>query len=399
MNSFLRLAPVVALALLAACHSDTKTSQSATTSQLPKAPETAAAPAVVDSPGAAYRQYRGLLPGQPDSITLDLTTAPRRFDEAEQQGSFASYYGADGHPYQLASYPSASPDSVLLFDVSPEMTDNQQEGPTWRLLRAGDNLTGMRNGQPVRLRAVRPAVRLAVRYMADSVVAFPGVKNSPAAHITLQALMASAAPEALNSNILRDLRGDTLANLPAPQLAQLWAGQLDRYQKMYREDVAASRDNPRDASDDIPFGYGLRYDEQQSTYVLWNRAPYLSLGFYSFSYTGGAHGNYGTTTATYDTRTGQRLRYEDIFRPNSEAALSKILDQAVRRTLHIPVTQPLDETLFVKTMPVTHNVYLTGGGAVFTYTPYEIASYAQGEIPVFVPLAELQPLLRNQSVL
>jgi len=49
----------------------------------------------------------------------------------------------------------------------------------------------------------------------------------------------------------------------------------------------------------------------------------------------------------------------------------------------------------VKQMPVTHNVFLTNGGAVFTYQPYEIASYAQGELAVFVPLSELRPLLRG----
>ena len=395
MNRLIRCAPL-AFGLLAACQPNQKTDQTAaTTATAPTAKPTASA-APADSPGASYRQYRGRLAGAADSITLDLMTAPRLTNDVVMAGSFGSYYGPDGHPYQLASLPSATPDSVLLFDVSPDVADNQREGANWRLLRQGETLTGTHNGQPVRLRGVRPAVRLAVRYLADSVVAFPGVKKSPAAHITLQTLVASAAPDALNINILRDLRGDTLANQPAPQLTQLWAQQLARYQKTYREDAAASRDNPRGASDDLPFGYGLRYDEQQSTYVLWNQAPYLSLGFYSYSYTGGAHGNYGTATATYDTRTGQRLRYNDIFRPGSEAQLSKLLEKAARRTLRIAPTDPLDGTLFVKTMPVTHNVYLTGGGAVFTYTPYEIASYAQGEIPLFIPLAELQPLLKSQ---
>ncbi len=400
MNPFLRFAPLVVLGLLAACRSDTKTDQRATAAaDTPAAPAAAAAPAETDSPGASYRQYRGLLPGQTDSITLHLMTAPRRINDAQRSGSFASYHGPDGHPYQLASLPSASPDSVLLFDLSPEKADTQREGAGWRLRRRGSTLAGTYNGRPVQLREVTPALHLAVRYVTDSVVAFPGVAGSPVAYVTLQTLLARAAPAALNPNILRDLRGDTLPNLPAPQLPQLWNQELARYQRMYREDADEARKNQRNAADDLPLGYGLRYEEQQSTYVLWNQAPLLSLGFYIYSYTGGAHGNYATTTATYNTRTGQRLRYEDIFRPNSEAQLSKILDKAVRRTLRIPAAQQLDETLFVKAMPVTHNVYLTGTGAVFTYTPYEIASYAQGEIPVFVPLAELQALLQSQPVL
>ncbi|MDO7847135.1 DUF3298 domain-containing protein [Hymenobacter sp. M29] len=386
------------LSLLAACHSDTKTTQTATTSDTPPVAADAASPALTDSPGAYYRQYRGLLPGTADTITLNLTVAPRRSDDTELAGAFGSYHGADGHPYELASKPTPAPDSVLLFDVSPEKADNQREGANWRLRRQGTELTGTYNGQPLQLREVQPdgSLPLVVRYYADSIVAFPGVAKSPAAHLSLQVLLPKAGSTPLAENIMRDLRGDTLPNLAVSQFPQFWAKQRADYQKSYRADAEEGRKSLRGASDDLPFGYGLNYEDQQSTYVLWNQGSLLSLGFYGYSFTGGAHGNYGTLAATYDTRTGQRLRFADIFRPNFEAQLSKLLDAAVRRTLRIPTTQPLEETLFVKTMPVTHNVYLTGGGAVFIYTPYEIASYAQGEIPVFVPMAELQPLLKLQ---
>jgi hypothetical protein len=395
MKRFLRVVPV-GLGLLAACHSDTKTTQTATTT--PPATADAATPAIVDSPGSYYRQYRGLLPSTTDTITLNLTVAPRRSGDTELAGAFGSYHGSDGHPYQLASRPTPAPDSVLLFDVSPEKADNQGEGANWRLRRQGPGLSGTYNGQPLQLREVTAAscLPLAVRYYADSIVAFPGITKSPAAHISWQALIPKTDSEPLGNNIIRDLRGDTLPNLAVPRLPQLWAKQRADYQKLYREDAEEGRKNLRGASDDMPFGYGLGYEQQQATFVLWNQAPLLSLGFYGYDYMGGAHGNYGTTAATYDTRTGQRLRFADIFQPGSEAQLSLLLDAAVRRTLRIPAAQPLDETLFVKTIPVTRNVYLTSGGAVFIYNPYEIASYAQGEIPVFVPLAELQPLLKLQ---
>jgi hypothetical protein len=397
MNRLFRLAPL-SFSLLAACHSDTKTSQSTSTIEQPLAAATSPTPVIADSPGAYYRQYCGLLPGSTDTITLNLTVAPRRSDDTELAGAFGSYHGPDGHPYGLASRATIASDSVLLFDVSQEKADNNQEGAIWRLHRQGTALTGTYKGQPLQLREVNVAdmMPLTVHYYADSIVAFPGVAKSPVAHLSLQVLLPKANAAALTDNIMRDLRGDTLSRLPAPRLPQFWTKQLANYQKSYREDAREGRENLRGASTDMPFGYGLSYEDQQSVYVLWNQAPLLSLAFYGYSYTGGAHGNYGTTAATYDTRTGQRLRFADIFRPNSEAQLGKILDQAVRRTLHIPATQPLDETLFVKTMPVTHNVYLTSGGAVFIYTPYEIASYAQGEIPVFVPMAELQPLLKLQ---
>jgi hypothetical protein len=46
-------------------------------------------------------------------------------------------------------------------------------------------------------------------------------------------------------------------------------------------------------------------------------------------------------------------------------------------------------------MRLTINACLTPGGALFAYVPYEITAYALGEVSVFVPLAELRPLLRE----
>ena len=38
---------------------------------------------------------------------------------------------------------------------------------------------------------------------------------------------------------------------------------------------------------------------------------------------------------------------------------------------------------------------VTAGGPLFIHQPYKIASYAQGGVRVFLPLAEVWPLLRE----
>nr|GFC19379.1 hypothetical protein [Tanacetum cinerariifolium] len=143
------------------------------------------------------------------------------------------------------------------------------------------------------------------------------------------------------------------------------------------------------------YGTGMNYEDQTATYVLYQQGNLLSLGFFRYNFSGGAHGNYGLTPASYDLRTGRRLRYDDIFRPTAAQQLPTLLGQAVRPQLNLKPGESLDKELFVNKMPVTHNMYLTASGAVFVYQPYEIASYAQGEIVVFVPLASLRPLLRD----
>ncbi|MDO7876966.1 DUF3298 domain-containing protein [Hymenobacter sp. ASUV-10] len=382
MNRLLLLLP---LALLAACHADTKTDT--TTTAPPEAPATVSDPAApADSPGASYRIYRGLLPGTTDSLTLHLVRSPNSGD-TELNGTYASYADASGQPFQLVRRLSAA-DSLVFEDISYEHLGENHSGPMWQLYQQGPLLTGTIAGQPVRLRQAQPAgsVALRVRQFNDSVAAYPGKANSPHAHLSLQVLLPAQAPAALTANILRDLHGDTLANQPVVQPEQQWQQWNQHFTKDYREDAASLQGEETPA-------YALRHESQQAAYVLWNQASLLSLGLYNYSFTGGAHGSYGTIVATYNTRTGQRLRFADVFRPAAETQLSPILDRAVRRTLRIPATEALDQTLFVKQMPVTHNFYLTSGGAVFVYTPYEIASYAQGEIHVFVPMKELQSVL------
>jgi hypothetical protein len=394
-----RLSSAFALLLgLAACHS--QTSQPATTKATNPPAMAPKTPAVADSPGASYRMYRGLLPGQADSITLHLVTAPQPRYDNHGPSSQGSYYGADGHPYELASRPSA-PDSLVLNDFSPEhSTSSTGQVPTWRFRRQPDgSLAGTIGTQAVRLRRAAPAggLAFAVRCFTDSLAAYPKEPaTSPKARLYLQALVPTGGPapvrQTLHNSLLRDLRGDTLDSAPVVALDKLFAQQRDTLYRGYREDVAMMlKDMP---ADERPSAM-LNYEEQTSTQVLCQGGNLLSLGFFTYSYSGGAHGMNTTTGASYDLRTGRRLRYDDIFRPEAQAQLPALLGQAVRPLVGLKPGEPLNQTLFVTKMPVTHNVFLTAGGVEFIYQPYEIAAYAQGEVRVFLPLAQVRALLRE----
>lgn len=387
---------LAALGLLASCQAR----QDAPTTAAPPAPtaeQPAASPA--DSPGTWYRQYRGLLPGSPDSITLQLQGWPRLTNDTETAGVAGSYAGADGRPFGLDGDYDArhAPDSLILTDYNPEhMPAGQQQGPVWRLHRQGNELTGTVAGRPVRLRESRPlgALPLVAHYFQDSVAAFPGRADSPHAQLRLLALLPTGlAVGELRDNLLRHLRGDTLENQPAPTLDKLWAEQRQQHAREYRQDAQQrQRDVPGDTTR-LP-GYALSYDAQTLMHVYWNQAPLLSVGYFRYSYSGGAHGGYSTQVVSYDTRTGRALHYADIFRPEARPRLQALLDAAARRQLGLAPTASLEGPLFVPRVPVTTNVFLTGGGATFVYAPYEIASFAQGEIRLFLPFAELQPLLQ-----
>ncbi|MGI4733572.1 MAG: DUF3298 domain-containing protein [Janthinobacterium lividum] len=398
--------PLFALALLcglAACQS--QTNQTTTTSPSPTPGQAFAGPGQpTNSPGATYQVYRALLPGQADSITLHLVAAPSAFAAGKATAYFGSYYGTNGHPYMLGSQPTTA-DSVVLFDTSSEQAVSPDSGNrNWRLHRqpGRSNLAGTVGGQPVRLRLMPPmagTLTFAVRCFADSAAAFPQEAKSPHGHFSLQALAplggAAVVRQALEISLLRDLRGDSLDGLPTLPLPAFYKQQRQAFFQTYREDAADSRPAPADTAGIGPYGPGMRYENQTATYVLYQQGNLLSVGFFHYDFSGGAHGNYGTTAASYDLRTGHRLRYADIFRPTAETQLSALLGRAVRPLVGLAASDPLDKQLFVKEMPVTHNVFLTAGGAVFIYQPYEIAAYAEGEVRVFVPLAALRALLRE----
>ncbi|RPD50364.1 DUF3298 domain-containing protein [Hymenobacter sediminis] len=384
-------------ALLSGCNSrsDKPGGQTATTP--PGA--TKSEPSLTDSPGTWYRQYRGVLPGSTDSITVHL----QRLSDAPGEttlGRLVGFYTAsDGHPYELAGDTPADTDSLNLRDISAEVTDKNYVSLLWRLREQGATLVGTRNGRPVQLRLVQPphGIQLVARSFASKVLARPDhPQDTIMGHVSLHALVpvSGVARKALTANILRGLRGDTLDTQLAPTLDALWKEQLSSFTSDYQQEAGLMlTELENDTSSYRPFAT-LRYEDQTSTYVLWNEGDLLSIGYFGYYYGGGAHGNYGTTVCSYDTRTGRSLRSADIFRPGTEAQLEKLLGRYARLTLGLKPTQPLSDALFENTLPATSNVYLTSGGAVFVYAPYEVASYAQGEIRVFVPLSALQPLLK-----
>lgn len=368
----------------------------------------APAPALADFRRPGYAQYRGQLAGAPDSVALHLTITPPHPGSEATGGISGYYYGADGEPHELqqASGKGLDPDSlVLTYDDRAVLDGNGNEQETrWRLRRQPDGrLVGTVGGRAVQLRPVRPALALAVRAFADSIAAFPGKAHSPYGQIGLQTLVplgASPVALAMGANIRRQQRGDTLPNQPVPALARLWRQQRAEFSKSYREDAAGLAEdlaaNPPDPADSADaYSPSLRYESQSSASVICQQGDLLSLRFFDYGYSGGAHGNFGSTLRSFDLRTGRVLTFDAIFRPAARTQLLPLLERGVRRALGIGANERLDTKLMDNKMRLTTNVCLTPGGVLFGYVPYEITAYALGEVSVFVPLAELRPLLRE----
>ena len=111
------------------------------------------------------------------------------------------------------------------------------------------------------------------------------------------------------------------------------------------------------------------------------------------SYTGGAHGIYGTECYTYSLAGGYEITTADLF---TETQLEH-LGQLIRNEIYEQYGAGSDEELeakgfFPEYIRVTENFRVTPEGITFCYNPYDIGCYALGAVEVEVSREKLAGL-------
>jgi hypothetical protein len=142
-------------------------------------------------------------------------------------------------------------------------------------------------------------------------------------------------------------------------------------------------------------GMSLSSEQVNSLMVLSESKSVITLAFYSYGYSGGAHGNYSTELFSFDKRTNKRLQLADVLTPAGISVLPQLLSKAARAQFGIPANQTLEQAgLFKNSIPVTQNFWVDNAGLGFWYQPYEIGPFAFGEIPLFIPLAQVSAYIQ-----
>lgn len=110
-----------------------------------------------------------------------------------------------------------------------------------------------------------------------------------------------------------------------------------------------------------------------------------------YSYSGGAHGNYGVYYTTYDLKTGDSITLKSIFLPNSIQKISNIIVAETR----VDSLEFTDDYFFDRdSIQATDNFVLDKDKITFVYNPYEIACYAVGVVSIPVSYKKLSPYLQ-----
>ncbi len=164
----------------------------------------------------------------------------------------------------------------------------------------------------------------------------------------------------------------------------------------YRKDLAEySVEDVKAMPDSAGLASEISYDV-----ALANDAV-ISLTFYNYSYTGGAHGTTGSSTINYDLKNNRELKLTDIFAPNADYL--DTLSELSRVDLKAQKIEATDDEMLNEGTTATEENFsswnLTKKGLQINFDAYQVASYAAGAQTVIIPYAKLEKILKKDGVI
>lgn len=327
-----------------------------------------------------FQSLKGTLAGQP--VTMHLA----RFEMNDLDGWY--FYDKVGDPIKLEGRVENGELSLREDNAESDscvFTGHFNSDDTFT-----GNWTGNGKTHPFNLKKdTAGAIHFSTAVYKDTMALFSGRENSPEATFTASVVWPEGgADEAVLDFIRKTIIPEyTSGSQPAALLLE----QSKAFSKEYtgiRGEVDTSQLKER--------SFSFNWDEYSRTNVVINNWPLLALETFGSSYTGGAHPNHGTTFKLLDLSARKVLKPADVFKPGYKKTLSAALDKSFRKQYKVPAGESLDKQyLFDKTIEPNDNFYITPKGAVFSYTPYEIAAYAVGQITLFVPFSDIKGIVKE----
>lgn len=329
------------------------------------------------TPANYYWLLKGTIAGQP--VTMHLIRSGH--------GTYSGWYCYNkiGDPIALYHTPEDSSAPIVLS----EYTDPDMNSFFRGRLNPDGHFTGIWQNGPREFEFdlqedTAAAIQFEVFSFSDSISLFANTSHSPIG-------MASASivwpVGGADDAALQVIRGTLAPAGKDPQLAV--REPVDTFLRDYKGN--------RDDVDTSNMGMSWSWSAQTTARVVWNQYPLLAIEKFDYAFTGGAHGNYGSHFIAIDVAKKKVLTAGDIFQGNWKQPVGQALEKAFRKKYKVPAADPLNKGfLFSKHIVPNDNFFITDKGVVFSYTPYEIASYAMGQITLFVPFSELKGIVKDE---
>ena len=334
-----------------------------------------------------YKRYSGTIAGQP--VVLHLSS-----DKGALSGSY--YYVKQGKPIGIYfSKDTTIADGYLVAE--PSATREDEREAIWKIKLKDNTIIGKWTSPDgsktydINLKEEYPtgSYQLSIWEKEDS-IRYKADKPEPAATIAYKLLRGSSAMknedvQFIEKLIMHELGADSLNAITIEDCVKK---QIDNYGKWYRGILAEEPDSNLGESWNNYYS-GVAMD------VIFNDNNWLVMEMSGSEYTGGAHGNYGVSYMNIDMQQKRVWNMEDVMTVDSNK-LNLLLDAEARRYFAIAATESFEDRLLTDKVIPNGNICITPTGINFVYNPYEIASYADGIITLFLPYSQLKDLLKPE---
>jgi len=155
---------------------------------------------------------------------------------------------------------------------------------------------------------------------------------------------------------------------------------------------------------DILTEFKINFSHVDENYMPWYlmdsihiddpKTEFAHLETFTYSFTGGAHGNGYESHYLIDKKTGKTLGIGDFF--TNEKKLNALVDSYFRKSIGISQNENLqDAGWFIEgRLESNNNFYFTDKKVVFVYNSYEIGPYSAGAPNVEIPISKVSDILK-----
>jgi len=188
-----------------------------------------------------------------------------------------------------------------------------------------------------------------------------------------------------------------LMKFSAPALPgeKLFNTEIDKLLK----DVPGFKDS--DDTPDMTYSYDLTLD------LTYASPLFLSASAGTYTFEGGAHGNYGKSGINIDIAKGKLLTFADVFEPSAHQKLEdSCLSQIKTQRKEKSIDDEIDPKTLQEMRGTIHDTigrmdgwFFSSKEGTVTFDPYAVGSYAEGSYTCTFPLDVLRPLYKAGSVL
>ncbi len=144
--------------------------------------------------------------------------------------------------------------------------------------------------------------------------------------------------------------------------------------------------NPKEMID-IDDPMGLEWNDDIDVKLLAVTYNTYTIAIDESSYTGGAHGIYGTTYQNF-TKQGTLLKLEDLFINGYKDKLLKIAKE-----VYLEKFGTMEDWFKPHKFELAQNFAITNRGLLFLYNIYEVKAFAYGQTKFLVPYSKLKSII------